>query len=775
MSAILLQLLQTRVFSVAYWNHLVYFIVSIALLGYGISGTWLSFGRTQRLARILTLPMAGLAFVVAAIISTFLLPHQSPLDAFAGMDRVASLFVTYGLAVSPYFFAGWILGTLYRDRREDANWIYFADLSGAATGCLLFLTLIRPLGAGGLIALISLLACFAICWVAQPRRRAWPVVVALVVVACLSGIFRGRLEARVIPEPSKAFNALYTGLEPGDARVVEYTEWNSISRVDVVSTRNRPTFKRFFIDGDAITRLAIPDAMNTFHSLDGAFVLRPKPSNALIIGSGGGYDVRRAFDAGAKHTDAVEINPSTVSLVSERYRSDCENLFQRPEVSLILQDGRSFILRTDTHYDLITLTCIDSFAALNSGAYVLSENYLYTTNAVSEYVERLTPGGVLFISRWLYKPEAVRLFATAIEAMERANVREPEKCILAYEKKTFALYISNEPFSSGQIAALDAFSSQIDARRIYPSSESTSDEIAADLTRFLQMRADGRVSEFYDTYFYHVRPVTDDSPFFFQYDRLRNLGRVFEEKDTSNTQILIRGHWPSFTLFVLLGLTSIATLVFIIAPLLRRRSTLVGISPLWFVYFIGLGLAFISVEIALMQRFALFLGHPSLSLASVLAGLLVAAGIGSVLGRNWFHRNPTAVFAGLLIGIVGATFLYPVLMAALLPLPLPVRIACTLVLVGCVGIFMGIPFPSGLRALARQSEDAVPWMWGVNGGSTVIGSVLAIILAIQTSFTVVLMTAAVCYAISGLVYLRLCRSQSAQAEAPRSTVGVKGI
>ncbi|MFA6244351.1 MAG: hypothetical protein WC655_25635, partial [Candidatus Hydrogenedentales bacterium] len=269
--------------------------------------------------------------------------------------------------------------------------------------------------------------------------------------------------------------------------------------------------------------------------------------------------------------------------------------------------------------------------------------------------------------------------------------------------------------------------------------------------RFLEARADGAQDSYFASLEYDISPVYDDSPFFFHFDKPRNLLNVIGDQ---NVGVFIRGHWPSFTLFSLLVFTLVAVAVFMMAPLAYRGGKKVRHFKTWLVYFSCLGISFIFIEISLMQRFALLLGHPSRSLALVLAALLISAGIGSQV-RHMLKLNLGACFFVLVGFILAAAFVYPYVVGALLGQSLLVRGLATVLLVVPLGFMLGMPFPSGLRRVSEASVEAVPWMWAVNGGTTVLGSILAIVLAIWFSFTVVLAIAAAGYLLAWAVTARL--------------------
>jgi len=771
LSTVFLQLVQTRIYAVVYWNHLVYFIISIALLGFGISGTWLSFGEETRLARALTLRNAAVGFILTSVISSVLVPRLGiTLGAILhGPAQFARVLVTYAAAVFPYFFAGWILGTLYRDYARHVHFLYFADLVGAALGCLAFLALIRPLGAVNCVLLTCAFVGGPILVADAKDRSSLGVPALIVTLLVVLFVLAPKLSKSIIPEPTKAYNANYTKMDEDDEKVIEVSEWNAISRIDVVSRKKNPLEKRVYIDGDAWTGVVadfpVPappfdldkEIMLTHKT---PYLLQKKVDSVLVIGMGGGIDVWLALRGGAEHVDAVEINPTTARLMVTKYKEVSKNLLGQPGVNLHVEDGRSFVRRSREKYDVITMNAVDTLTALSSGAYVLSENYLYTVEAIMDYVSHLKPGGTLCITRWEYGAESPRLFNVGLEALYQLGIPNAEECIMSLSAPLNTLLVRNTPFTREEIETVKQHFEKHKTKPdgsprgvfLYPLEE---EEALHPSQRLLYLsaktRAQGTQQAFYDAEPLNISPVWDDSPFFFNFDKARNLLNVFHETSIVD---LVRGHWASFTLYVLLVFTAVAVGLFMGLPLLKRGRSKMPQFGFWLFYFSCLGISFIFVEIALMQRFALLLGHPSRSIALVLGALLFSAGLGSHFRKAL--NISLKIGLGIVVAVIlCAAFIYPKVTSAALGLPLWARGLVTAAMVMPLGFFMGMPFPTGIRMVAEHDKNAVPWMWGVNGGMTVLGSILAIILAIGMNFTVVLLSAALGYLIALVLFARL--------------------
>jgi len=774
LATLLLQLVQTRIYSVIYWNHLVYFIISVALLGFGISGTWLSFGKDNKLTQFLTLPRAATGFIISTLLSSLLIPQIGlTISSIFEIKYIAGLFATYVSAVLPYFFAGWLLGSLFRDYVKHIHALYFADLVGSALGCLIFLAAMRPFGAVVLV-LISCLAIgvpFIIANRKTPGRIVGLIVSVVLVIALIPA--RTMINDRIVPESTKSFMHLFEDMAEGNEKLWEHSEWNPISRIDVVGHTINDA-KWIFIDGDAYTGFVFNaktpiapyprgDTWPALIDHRSPYFFTQDPENVLVIGTGGGVDIWEALRGGAKNVDAIEINPTTHNILHGKYKEISSEMAYRPGVQTFNEEGRSFIRRTDKKYDVIMLHGIDTFAAINAGAYVLSENYLYTVDAMKDYISHLEEDGYLCINRWYHYAETPRIFSVCLEALYEMGIENPEDHITLHGRDWGTIIVKRSPYEAEEIAefrtyvegAGENFKKQLGDRGaefIFPRKDSDElSPVAKTVADYAASRKAGIQDEYLAGLAFDISPVYDDSPFFFHYERFGDLLNVRGDQTIPDW---VRGHWPSFTLFALLGFTSGAVVLFMFVPLMRSGRARVPRFGTHLTYFACLGVSFIFVEIALMQRFALLLGHPSRSLALVLAGLLFFAGVGSQLAASP-RINLRKVLPILVLLIIGTTFLYPLLIQIALPWPLALRGLFTICLVAPLGIVMGMPFPTGLHLAGRWGESAVPWMWGVNGGTTVLGSVVAIIFAIHLSFTTVLLVAAGGYAVAWLMFIRM--------------------
>jgi len=569
-----------------------------------------------------------------------------------------------------------------------------------------------------------------------------------------------------------------------DKTWVEFARWNAISRVEVDSQGS--TGKAIVIDADASTYIMNVDP----HAWQGtdwqrnlmaappalANMLRPHGEYA-IIGPGGGVDVLRAVANGSPSVTAIEINPIIAnSIMRGRYADYSYHLYERPEVHLHVTDGRSFVRNATQQFDVVQMTLVDTWASTAAGAFALSENSLYTVDAFREYFEHLKPDGMVAITRWEFRQprEALRVVSVATDALHQMGVENPARHFMVVSDGDLdedgipvVVLAKKSPFTPDEEAKVRAhLEDNEDLVALYTPSEPKANPFSA-----LIARNDPRA--FARDYPYNVAPVNDDAPFFFftlKIDQILHDGGLQRGIDWKvNLGVVVLG--GVFVISVL------AVLAFLIVPMAlgsgRRERSL----PL--LYFVAVGLGYILVEISCIQRFVLFLGHPTYALTVVIFLLLLASGAGSLLSRRWLSDTASGwiPLTVLILAIGLNTWLLPVLLSYLIGLPFWLKLAVSAVVLAPLGLFMGMPFPTGLRVIAGTTElevpgselgepvpsddNAVEWAWAMNAAASVLGSVLAMVIAIRFGLTVTLASGAGTYALALLLFPAL---------APRSRV-----
>lgn len=754
-----------RVFSFTIWHHFSFMVISVALLGLAVSGVLLRFfpgwgnpapARAGTFALLFGLgALAAVAVVTRLPLNTAMIGRNPAEAGFIGLYFVV-------LAI-PFTCGGLGVLVLLRGYPRHIFRLYAGDLAGAGLGCLLVTLLMGPWGAEGLLWLTLALAAGSATLLFKAAARPW----ALPAVVGLVALLVSPWGSEIAPIPAGRGKLLGESIARGSTKGPVFSKWGPLARIDVVeglasadwtlnprSPAPPPSQTQILIDGEAETPMMDPrsgplDFLDFTLSSAGHQVLRPE--RVLVIGPGGGVDVLTALHHGARQVQAVEINPVIAGLVTGPYASRTGGLFSRPEVRLHVAEGRSFVRGSRENFDLLQLSLIDTWAAAASGAYSLSEGYLYTVEAFQDYWARLSDRGALTITRWEWIPprELLRLCSVAVEALRREGIDRPQDHIVVLGlQKTANLLLKKQPWTKEELGRL----AEVVRERGW--SVGAAPDLPGNNPFQNLIRGPDRQA-FIEAWPFDISPPTDDRPFFFQFGRWRDLRRLGEA--WKDSPLLLSGR---LVLLAVLVQALVLSLLLLVLPAWgsRRRGpgetssgTLSALT-----YFFLVGLAFMLLEIALMQRFTLFLGSPVQAVAVVLAVLLVSAGAGSwAAGKMAQRPGPwTGLFTAVAALAVLYAFFLPPVFRSLLGLPALGRGIAAVVLLAPLGFLLGIPFPAGLKRLEEKGGGSlIPWAWAANGCASVIGPIVATILGMEAGFTAVLLAGAGGYA-SALVAFR---------------------
>jgi hypothetical protein len=746
-ATLLLQVTFTRIFSVSIWYHFAFLVVSVALFGFGASGVALSLvpaSKRDAVYRSWAPALFGVT-AVAAYLGTNLIPF-SPFRI--AQERVQVLyFLTYDILLTlPFFFAGATVALILRGYPARAGRLYAFDLVGAAVGTLTVFLALPLLGAPGTIVLAGAVGIASAAFLATSNRQRLILVAAGLVFVPFLAVPSMIPDVRI--DVSKPVTAELTQL---GGKLV-FSKWNALSRIDVIEKANSNPI--IFIDAAAATEIAPPQEIGRSRRdvSTVAYALGENPS-VVIIGSGGGIDVQNAITLGAGSVTAVEINSIINYLVTRRYRGYVNNVFTDPKVIHVRDEGRSYIARSDQLFDIIQITLIDTWAASVSGAYSLSENYLYTTEAFRSYLEHLTPDGLVSITRWHY--ESPRLAALGRAALESMGVTNASPYIMVLQDGIRHLFLmKRSPFTAEEVQRVREYTQQTGKVILH-------DPVApAGNTFFDVFLAAKDTKKLIESNQIALTPVSDDSPFFFQMIRWRNL-KLDLLKNFRGNSILDPLVVPvgQMALITALGLGIILSVVLLAIPISKKAVPKDGRIK-WLGYFVALGLSYIIVEVVLMQRLALFLGHPTYSVTTVLFAILLFSGLGSAWSDR--RRGSTAAVVRpvlwlLPVAIILLVFAVPPLMRALIGLPHAARLVIAIAIIAPVAFLMGVPFPAGIRAVGVTNPKHIPWAWAANGCASVIGSVCAVLGAMAWNFSAMLLIAGAIYllALWGITRIRV--------------------
>ena len=773
------EVLLTRLLSIVLWHHFAYMIISAAMLGYGASGTALTLLKEK------ITPHFGAVYVSAAVALALLMPAAhlltqqmpfNPLELLWDNTQPARLFAVYLLMMLPFFCGGLGIGLVFAHFGKQASRIYAFDILGAGAGSLGVIGVLflvpphRVLTA--LTALALLAAAIAVAELKVRPKWLMELFAGLAVLAAVA--------LPGMPVHSSAYKDLSQILNIAGARVVEERS-SPLGQITVVdntrvplrdapgmslnATMEPPPQLGVFVDGNgpsALTRfdgrlapLSYLDQLTSalpYHVLAAHQARSPR---VLVLGAGSGSDVLQALYHGSAVVDAVELDRNVTGLVQQRFKDYAGNLYEQPGVQVYAAEARGFVNTSDQRYDLIQVALLDSFGTASAGLYGLSENYLYTVEALQAYLSRLTPDGMLAVTRWLTLPprDALKLFATAVAALERSGVPNPSsRLVMIRGWKTVTLLVKNSAFTANEIAALKEFS----RTRSF------------DLAWYPGMRADeanrynllaqpsffeGAVAllgpqrqDFIDQYKFHIEPATDDRPHFFRFFKWNSAAEIFGLREHGGMPLL---DWSYPLLVATLVQAFAASVLLIVAPLALSRCRRILPGAPVSLYFLAIGFAFMFMEIAFIQKFVLFLAHPLYAVAVVLCAFLVFAAAGSWLAGRWQAENKVTL-AVIAMGILALAYLaiLPGLFQALIHLPDAAKIIISVALIAPLAMCMGVPFPTAMMRLAGAAEEAIPWAWAINGFASVVGAVLATLLAIHLGFAAVILLAVLIYGLA---------------------------
>ena len=777
-SALAYEILLMRLLSITQWHHFAYMIISVALLGYGVSGTFLGLAQERLKGQFKAAFAINAALFGLTAMGSFLLVQSLPfnsLELLWNLKQPLWLLLIYLLLFIPFFCAANCICLAFLEYPKRLHRIYSFDLLGAgagAIGIIGLLFLLAPMEALKLVSALGLLSALIALW----EFRAGSVWLKLALLYAMASLL---LPGATPQLKLSEFKGLSQALQVMGARQVDRRS-SPLGMLSVVSSptvpfryvpglslntpAGPPAQLAIFTDGDGISAITrFEGKLASMEYLDHVtsalpYHLLDKP-RVLILGAGGGADVLQALYKGASRIDAVELNPQVVALVNDEFADFSGALFTHPRVSAHISEARGYITGHVEEYDLVQLALLDSFSASSAGLYALSENYLYTVESLGEILDSLRPGGILAITRWIKLPprDGLKIFATAGAALERYGVAEPaQQMVMIRGWNTSTLLLSNRAFSAGQIDRLRKFSKQRWFDLVhYPGIK------AGEANRYNQLQQAWYFNatrellgtereQFFADYKFNIRPATDNRPYFFHFLKWRTLPEILKLKGQGGLPLLEQGY---LLLIVTLAQATLASMALILLPLwLGKNKAENGSGGHWrmVVYFFTVGVSFMLIEIAFIQKFILFLSHPLYAVAVVLSAFLIFAGFGSAMSERWSTPVSRPVTGIVVLSLV-YLFLLPPLFQWLMPLHDINKILISAVLIAPLAFLMGMPFPLGLSRIARHKTALIPWAWGVNGCASVLSAIFATILAIHAGFIVVVLLACVLYILAAVI------------------------
>jgi hypothetical protein len=782
------EILLMRLFSIIQWHHFAYMIISLALLGYGASGAVITIFQKQLKSHFAVSYTAGIALFGISAIGSFLLVQQLPFNAEEVLwdwRQPGWLLLMYLLLAIPFVFAAGAIALALSHYSDIIGKIYAYDLIGAGLGgvCIILLLFVfMPFEVLAWIGLFALLATL-LAAMALHSTAAWRVTL-LSIPPAIAMIWLA-LHSTAVISPYKELSQ--TLRIPGTEIVARRS--SPLGLLDIVESRQTP-FRHapglslkadgepppqvgIFTDGgnmSVITR----DGGNAeaFAYLDQITSALPyhlrKLQQVLILGAGGGADVQQARYHQIPQITAVELNPQIVKLLRGDYAKFSGHLYQQSDVDVHINEARGFISDSSQQYDLIQVALMDAFGASTAGLYALNESYLYTLEAFKTYLQHLQPSGYLSVSRWIKLPprDTLKLMATAISVLKESGVDHPaQQLVLIRGWQTSTLLVKNGTFTGSEIDTVKVFCKTLGFDVAwYPGMQAT------EANRFNQLRQPwfyrsavallgDEAQQFMDDYKFDLRPSTDDRPYFFHFFKWIILPEILSLQGKGGMPLLEQGYLISVSTLLQ---ALFASLLLIILPLLflnrgglRTQQTIRRSSVL--IYFFAIGLAFLFIEIAFIQKMSLLLHHPLYSAATVMTGFLIFAGLGSLYSQRLVeqdhaHQGVVIAVGGIAVLSIAYLLFFKSLPDTLLSLPLAVKILFVIIMIAPLAFMMGMPFPLALSHLGQHAQQLIPWAWGINGCASVISAILATLLAIHGGFSMVVTLAVLLYLLAALSF-----------------------
>ncbi|MEM7124706.1 MAG: hypothetical protein AAF702_00170 [Chloroflexota bacterium] len=716
----------TRLFATIYYPPTVFAILSLGVLGIGLGAgfaAWRPQWRSQwRTAETLSFYASGAAIFGLVLVVTILYGHALPIP------KRLDFWMHLALVLPPFICAGLFFATYFSQDAANAAQLYFADLLGAGLSALLVVPIFQSIGAvNGLLLAMSGLAAAAL-FVQHTNRvlpdltlssfRSVPTATFLLIIMLL--ITHG---FRLWPESNWAvsFRNKPLGQQLASGATLLASRWDAFARTDLIDPGDGRPYE-LYMDGAAGSVMPPADGDPALWQDIGFFPFATEqPKHVFLIGPGGGLDIWFGIQGRAEAIVAAEVNPGSVELVRAfaSYNGDLYGDIGTGLVTLLTEDGRSVLERELHRYDLIFLSQVVTLAAERAG-FALTENHVYTVEAMKTYLNRLTDGGQVAFK--LYDEVTLtRALVTAVTALTETGSTEQDALnhIMVLidpnaEPAIPLLMVRKSPYSRDDVLSIAAVAERVGFRPLYLPGEWAEPPLS-EIVNGTKSLADV-VNEAENA----IGPTRDDRPFFFQ----------FERGIASTLRWLI---WLAG------GLTLVAL---ILPPLLAPAERKVHLLQNG-IYFSGLGLGFMLVEIALIQQTQLVLGHPTLSISVVLASLLIGGGLGSAL---WGKRvsMPSIPLFGIVLGIGLWWFIWPLVRQSLLAADWWLRLAMVVLCILPLALMMGIPFPAGLRRLAAD-PTAVALAWGINGIMSVVAAIAGLAIAQLWGFSYLLVVAGAAY------------------------------
>lgn len=750
-----LEILLTRILSVIFWYHFAFLVISVALFGMTVGAVIVYLAPKVFLSKLTQRHIAFFSYIssfaiIVCLLSLYFLPALFALLQISNWVMP----LLYILLSLPFVTIGISLCLALTRFPEQIGRIYGINLLGSALGCIGIIVLLNNLNAASVLLVLAAIACLSAMFFSFQGQlsRSFKLFCLLTLVICTGISLKNNLSNSIRPKWVK-----------GNIEVAPpfYDKWNFFSYISIGTPSRKPFGWGFspkidsitpktdelmlLIDmgaGTVLTRFQDPSDLE-YLKLDisaFAYFLRNN-DDVLVLGSGGGRDLLTAVLFGAKNVVGVEINKDINDIVYNKFRDFTGNIMKYNQIQFIVDEGRSYVSRSAKKFNIIQASLVDSFAAFANGAFALTENSLYTTEAWVIFLKHLKDEGILTFSRWYSEEnpmEIYRIAALASSSLRKIGIKDPRQHIVLLRSMNYlnnlgvgTILVSRAAFSDPDLAKIGRLCDDMGFQLVL------SPKVSVD-GNFISIVENTSPDYNLKSFPADISATSDDRPFFFYHAKLKD---IFSKNSIHQGAVTLR----QLFLFIL-GFGTI----FILIPLFFKPSSR-GLNPVsvnMLIYFMAIGLGFMLLEIPLMQRLGIFLGHPIYGLTVVLFSLLFSCGIGSQLTKYANSRLKTILpFVALVFIILTCKFLLPWILSSMTPNLMPVKISMAVLVLFLIGFFMGMPFPIGMTYAGSGDAPRVLY-WGVNGFASVCGSALAAVIFINFGFQKSLMASLICYLIA---------------------------
>ena len=778
------QIIFTRIFAWAQWHNLSPLIITMALLGFGASGSVVSVIQKK------IEPNYSLFFFTALILFPVFLTFGfiisltlvfNPYEMGFSPGQIISLFLYFSLMGFSFFLGALILCIALL--KHSISKTYFFNLLGSGAGALAVVGasfFFHPLNIMLGIIFIAMVPAIVMAFKKSVKHVCTiGIITAIIIYTLFTCDFKVTLFSFPGFKKTSQYKAISGALNLPMAQIV-HEAYSPLAVVQVVKAKGLrstaglslispfevPVQKGIFFNGGSmspitpfngdkndIQYLEYLASYLPFHVMD-----KTKRSRVLIIGSGGGESILKSILSGFKYIDALEQDPTVISLMKNQFSSYSGDIYTRENVTIHHHEARSFINQTQKKYDLIELSMIDAYNTAASGVYALNESYLYTIESIKEYLGHLNDNGILATSRWVVTParDNLKIFNIVIQALRQMGIDDVQHHLIAIRSlQTLTLLVSKSAIPETKIHKTKTFARErLFDLVYYPgiSDKQVNQYIKLNTPVYhesLQKLMSKDSKNFIKAYDFDIRAATDNRPYFYNFFKPAVIRYI---KTYGPSQIPVT-EWGYLILLIILLPVLVLSFVFIILPLWITGQKARGMKKTIFAYFSLIAVGYFFIEMPMIQKMILFLGHPAYSLSIIISGFLIFSGIGSLFSSRLFPESKRILYSSFFIVFITGFYLIFMdkIILFFISFSLGLKLVLVLMMIAPLGFFMGIPFPCALSFLKGKDEFSLAWAWGINGFFSVISILLATVLAIIYGFKAVMIIAILSYGSAGVM------------------------